>query len=389
MLWEVAQKIEGLQCGCGCHAGGVIIVDEDISNDFSLDLVFNEMFNGNAFVQKREDGSFYVFIPDTSIPKNGVKVLYKDRKYKGIIKIGVEESTYSKDNSSDANYVKLSVNTIGNRSIQLYTKTLDEFEMEPPIKSFGTYNIIAILLFLIAGILICRILLLLKRNRNSVPKYKISVPKYSTARITNTPSYNTEELTTSNPITNDINNEDNNSDNHILPKVNIKKSMKSSEGEAFSCFDIPFAGEPDASVSSIELKKQSSSLQSKSKMTNPIIKKNNEEPEFSMPVVEDLAPTQTKKEIDNKKNTPELLSELKITPRKGFYLTTIDDTFALFGFVDSNVFLLKKFRDLSQINLQARFYDRQQAGDLYIVRLDSYKAMIEISDNGMRELAVL
>ena len=35
-LWKVAQKIEGLQCGCGCHAGGVVIVDEDITNTNSL-----------------------------------------------------------------------------------------------------------------------------------------------------------------------------------------------------------------------------------------------------------------------------------------------------------------------------------------------------------------
>lgn len=36
MLWDVAQKIEGLQCGCGCHAGGVVIVDEDITETNSL-----------------------------------------------------------------------------------------------------------------------------------------------------------------------------------------------------------------------------------------------------------------------------------------------------------------------------------------------------------------
>ena len=35
-LWTVAQKIEGLQCGSGCHAGGVIIVDEDITETNSL-----------------------------------------------------------------------------------------------------------------------------------------------------------------------------------------------------------------------------------------------------------------------------------------------------------------------------------------------------------------
>ena len=35
-LWKVAQKIEGLACGCGIHAGGIIIVDEDITNTNSL-----------------------------------------------------------------------------------------------------------------------------------------------------------------------------------------------------------------------------------------------------------------------------------------------------------------------------------------------------------------
>ena len=67
----------------------------------------------------------------------------------------------------------------------------------------------------------------------------------------------------------------------------------------------------------------------------------------------------------------------------------MDDAFALFGYVGDKVFLLKKFNDLTQINLQARFYDRNANSDLYIVRLDSYKAMVEISDKGMKELAVL
>lgn len=35
-LWEVAQAIEGLRNGCGVHAGGVIIVDEDITETSSL-----------------------------------------------------------------------------------------------------------------------------------------------------------------------------------------------------------------------------------------------------------------------------------------------------------------------------------------------------------------
>ena len=35
-LWKVAQKIEGLICGSGIHAGGVIFVDEPFTNSTGL-----------------------------------------------------------------------------------------------------------------------------------------------------------------------------------------------------------------------------------------------------------------------------------------------------------------------------------------------------------------
>ena len=104
-----------------------------------------------------------------------------------------------------------------------------------------------------------------------------------------------------------------------------------------------------------------------------------------MPSVDELK----KDEGKNQEKKAELISILNITPNKGFYLTTVDDTMALFGFIGENVFLLQKFADLSQINLQARFYDKNGDNDVFIVRLDSYKAMIEISNDSMKELAVL
>jgi DNA polymerase-3 subunit alpha len=35
-LWEIAQKIEGLVCRMGIHAGGVIFVDEPFTNSTGL-----------------------------------------------------------------------------------------------------------------------------------------------------------------------------------------------------------------------------------------------------------------------------------------------------------------------------------------------------------------
>ena len=178
-----------------------------------------------------------------------------------------------------------------------------------------------------------------------------------------------------------------------LPKLNIKKTLKSIDNNSFSCFDIPLVN--DTKPTQDEFKstlKQTSNLlkekSAKSKLTNPI--SNNfieDSSELALPVIEKIKKKEEKAEEKN--TTPELLSELHITPTKGFYLTTVDDSFALFGYVGEKVFLLQKFNDLTQINLQARFYDRSANKDMYIVRLDSYKALVEISDEGMKELAVL
>ncbi|MBQ9246380.1 hypothetical protein IJ182_08960 [bacterium] len=377
-----------------------VVIEEGTDNNFKLNLVFDEKYTGNAFIQKRENGSFYVYIPDTSANKKGVKVLYRNSKDKGIIKLSIEESVYQRQNQ-DSNYIKLYVDVIGSHSIQLYSKTVEEQALEPPIHSFDKYDIAMICLLVLAGLFIWKLLSVAKRNgynfKNKPNKYISNISSIMSRNnlVNNNINTETQYTTSSEPqqgMSIPMANDNLIDDSHVLPKVNMKKSMKSSEGEAFSCFDIPFVNEAEYTSPAMEIKKQLDALKMDklSKTTNPISNRKETESEFSLPMVEEIVQKKQEQPKEIKKNEPELLSELRITPRKGFYLTATDDnTFALFGFVDSNVFLLKRFNDLSQINLQARFYDRQQKGDLYIVRLDSYKAMIEISDNGMRELAVL
>ena len=165
-------------------------------------------------------------------------------------------------------------------------------------------------------------------------------------------------------------------------------------------FELPYVEETTNGVN-YELKstiRQASKLLKekpslvKLRHTNPITRANTTTASgLQMPAAEDVikpkkktisVPTETKQEA-----SAELLSILNITPNKGFYLTTVEDTLALFGFVNDEVFLFNKFKDLGQINLQARYYDKNGGNDIYIVRLDNYKAMIEISDTSMRELA--
>ncbi len=381
-----------------------IIVEEPVDNNFNVNLIFEEPFIGNAFLQKRYNGSYDIFIPEAYANKKGVKVIYKDINNKPNIKFNIGESAYIKSND-ESSYVKISVDIIGNYTIQLYSKTIEEIKGEPYSPQFNKFNVISFLILALAIFLLYKAYCGVRQNgykfsnmeprRRYIPPSRISeeesenqyeqeLPQMPAYDITK-PRYADRPIEMTMPMVKDIPVPD----ERVLPKLNIKKSMKPTEGESFSCFDLPFAGELDNAISSDEMQntiRQASLAQkekaAKSKATNPIAKAKEEAAELELPIAEEPA-----KERD--KNQPELLSELRITPRKGFYLTTIGSTFALFGFVDSNVYLLKKFSDLSQINLQARFYDRQKTGDLYIVRLDSYKAMVEISDTGIKELSVL
>lgn len=364
-----------------------IVINEDVNKNYNLNLVFENKFNGNAFMQKRQNGSYYVFVPDTAASSKNIKIIYKDGKDKSNIKIKVEESVYQKDDMDTA-YVKLNVNIIGDYSIQLISKTVEEMGTEPIGTNFNWGKLICTIILLLSFVILAKLISVSQKNSNGLygiisphPILKTDLPINLMSAAERSLLENRQEQVSKSK-------ENENS------QIDIRRALKSSDSESFSCFDIP-SDEEDNNYQDIEInskiKQPTISLYEKtlkSKVTNPISQVSDEASEFEMPFVEDNRLSSINKEI--KKNEPELLSELRITPTKGFYLTTTNDNlFALFGFVGPNVFLLKKFSDLSQINLQARFYDRQKDSDLYIVRLDSYKAMVEISDTGIKELAVL
>lgn len=356
-----------------------IVVEPTENNSFNFNLFFSDKFTGNAFLQKKEQGTYYVFIPDTVMNPKKTKLIYVNNGDSNIVKVGMEEKPFVKENSQ-SNYVKLTVNIANDYAIRLLAKTDDGKKAALPFSFANFYSLLII-------VSLALILLILSKSSKSKNKYKSVSYTHCPQSYLSSPQdyiYSRSHSTI-----------DNFQQKPILPKVNIKKNLKTADSDSFSCFDIPLVEEPKQS--SYEFKstlKQTSNLMkertSKSKQTNPIQRKYTEENnEFSLPVVDDLP--ESKIQQEEKKQEPELLSTLNITPNKGFYLTTADnDTFALFGFVGENVILLKKFNDLSQINLQARYYDRSENGnDLYIVRMDSYKAMVEISNSGMREMAVL
>ena len=351
-----------------------LMIEQSDNNTYKINLIFDKKFTGNAFIQKGEDGTYFIYIPETVVKSNKIKIAYKDKKDRKNIKINIEEKPFIKENVQ-SNYVRVSVNLNKDYSISLMAQTIEHDKKALPLLSFNFTSLLFLIMFVLSLYLTFS---MMKMTKSTI---KNSYTSFPSSYLSNKEDYkNSSEIIMPEKQT-------------ILPKLNIKKTLRNTDSNSFSCFDIPLVDDNRQSQEEFKstLKQTSSILKekaAKSKHTNPISRNNVEDSlELDLPVVEDIK--KTKDETEIKEQAPELLSELHITPTKGFYLTTMDDAFALFGYVGDKVFLLKKFNDLTQINLQARFYDRNANSDLYIVRLDSYKAMVEISDKGMKELAVL
>ncbi|MBE7704225.1 MAG: hypothetical protein E7Z90_00265 [Cyanobacteria bacterium SIG29] len=363
-----------------------VIIDSPTRNNFSLNLLFDKNYKGSAFLQKIETGAYYVYLPDTTTNGKRPQIIYNNKYDKSKIKLKIEEKSNSKDKTG-LNYVRITVQMADDYPIKLISGLNSEYKTNLIVmKNIDYLGLTMLILLAISAFLIFKVMRKCKPTNN----------------IYSTPSRSYEYLKSQTEYLDEIRRTGEEQVQRTIREKEISKNrIRQADKNSFDCFDIPYAEETNNSNNvefhstlnqASKLLKQKPSLV-KLRHTNPITRADNKAlAGFEMPAVEDMFP---KKKVEKKsQNQPpqvekhaELLSVLNITPNKGFYLTTVDDTFALFGFINENVFLFKKFNDLSQINLQARFYDKKGDNDVYIVRLDNYKAMIEISNTSMMELA--
>lgn len=361
-----------------------VIINPPANSTYSLDLLFNQSYKGSAFIQKREPGSYYVFLPETSLNGKKPNIIFKNKYDKSKINIDFVEKPYVKDNKT-SNYVRINVDMADDNSIKLISGLTSDYKTLPlQLENFDIFSAIIIAIIAISILLVIKIIKQCKKQEqvNYRPSRSYADLKAQTEYLEEIKKVSEQKVQRA-----------------MLPKTNIKNTIKQAEKQSFDCFELPYVEDmPNSNNYEFKstLRQASKLLKEKPSLvklrhTNPITKANNSDVSgLEMPAVEDVI---QKKEIKEnkikvqKQTNAELLSVLNITPNKGFYLTTVEDTLALFGFINDNVFLFQKFKDLSQINLQARFYDRNGKNDIYIVRLDNYKAMIEISDTSMRELA--
>lgn len=348
---------------------------EPIQNStYTLNLYFNDTYTGKAFLQKVSDGSYVVYIPDTVVNTKKVKLVYKNKYDKKNININLEQKPY-KNKENESNYVKISVNMNADYSLKLLSKNINDEKFTLfTDSSINVFSLIILCFGLIVFFILRRISNLVKAPKS--PNSYTSFPdSFYNPKVDFSDNINFYRNLNSKPV--------------YETKQNTTKPLKTADKNSFGCFDIPVVSEiekqnpynnnPKKQI----VKTEKPVIKKQKQTTSPIIY--NEAQELDLPAAEELI----KKAPEKKEKKAELLSILNITPNKGFYLTTVDDTIALFGFIGESVFLFHRFKDLSQINLQARFYDKNGDNDVYIVRIDTYKAMVEISNDSMKELAVL
>ena len=376
----------GIQCFAETESNLInkIVIDSTSNNNYSLNLLFNNQYSGSAFLHKIDPGSYYVFLPETKTKGRSPKIIYKKKSDKDRIKLNIEQKSYIKDNKN-SDYIRISVDMADDYSIKLISGLASEYKGGILASGIDFISIIMLGLLGFASFLMMKVF---KQCR------QVEQPTYRAPRSYSYLKAQTEYLEDMRRRA------DEKVRQTMSQRTTMRNSIKQADKESFDCFELPYVEERNTSPN-YELKstlRQASKLLKenpslvKLRHTNPIRRETpSDSSGLQMPAVEDLIPrkeAQKQIKIEAEKNeTAELISVLNITPNKGFYLTTVDDTLALFGFINENVFLFNKFKDLSQINLQARYYDKNGKNDIYIVRLDNYKAMIEISDNSMRELA--
>lgn len=334
-----------------------IVIEKSDVNTYQLDLQFQNKYRDNAFLQKSGEGTYSIFIPDTIATNNKIKISHKDSKDKAHINVKYEEKPFITEDKQ-SRYIKLDITSDDDYSIKMTSNLYKENKVVAFFWGLAkTIGVILTLAFLaIFGTRVYQI-------STSVPTQRTKV---YTKRSVTTQRNRTTNKHVSTPNT-----------------TTVRKTLSSkANDDSFSCFNVDST--ENMKNTSYDYQKainQNSVLtanqkqKSRIEQTNPI-----KNPDLDLPfVTEQIEPI----------HKPELISVLNITPTTGFYLTNVGETLALFGFVGENIYLFKKFSDLSQINLQAKYYDKHGTNDLYIVKLDTYKAMIEISANGMKELAVL
>lgn len=84
-----------------------------------------------------------------------------------------------------------------------------------------------------------------------------------------------------------------------------------------------------------------------------------------------------------------VVSKVDIGSNKGFCLAEVDGKTSLVGYIGDEIFIIKKFDSLVQGRLQARLSEQKGSASDYLVKINDFKAMVEVSAESMNCLIEL
>lgn len=82
-------------------------------------------------------------------------------------------------------------------------------------------------------------------------------------------------------------------------------------------------------------------------------------------------------------------SSFAIDNTKGFYLVDVEGTTALVGYIGEEIFVLKQFEDVTRGLIQARLNEKKSGSSTFLVKINGFKAVVEVTANNMSLLIEL
>ena len=98
-----------------------------------------------------------------------------------------------------------------------------------------------------------------------------------------------------------------------------------------------------------------------------------------------------KEPLKDTTNSPKLINSFDIDSEKGFMFISYNNNINLMGYINDNVFNLHNFkaRQLNNYNLQYRLADKDEKGNIYIVKTDTVKLLVKVTANSMNTEIIL
>ena len=251
-------------------------------NTYTLSMFFKNDYKDKAFLQKSNDGGYYIYLPHTSAVKN-VKYTYKNRHDKSRIKLSAEDKT---NENSNFKYTRVAVNMDSDYTIKLIPKKSKDFS--------GIFLLIT--LAALFGLIVKR-----KNDLQLINPQYVS-GNYSPSPLKQSPRNGVvmNKKVKIPPI--------------VLPVSEINQALKFGDKSSFDCFNIDKNSSNNNTYNFKSTLNQTSQILNnknsymKLKHTNPIKQSVEQYSELSMPVIEEKKEQPIKKP---EKKSPEVLSVLK------------------------------------------------------------------------------